>query len=123
MKSLSKIYDQQGVSLLEVMVSILILSTGFLAIASLQTQSLKGIQWAQNRTTGILLAQSYIERVPFDDLDNHHGTSNNQVIDLNNIEYTITINVDPLGTVNQKTVEVIVAYMNRSIRVETIRFP
>jgi type IV pilus modification protein PilV len=123
MKSLPKLHDQHGVSLLEIMVGILILSTGFLGVASIQTQALKGIKWAQHRTTAILLAQSYIERIPFNNLDDNHGSSNNTVMDIDGIEYTISINVDPLGTATQKTVEVIVSYINRSIRVETIRFP
>jgi len=123
MKALQNICDEKGVSLLEIMVGILILATGFLGVASLQTQALKGVQWAQHRTAAVFLAQSYIEAIPFDDLDNNHGSSNGIEIDLDGTKYNVTINVDPLGTVTQKTVEVSVSCLNRSVKIETIRFP
>jgi len=123
MKTVFKIYDQKGISLLEIMVGILILATGFLGVAKLQSQALKGVQWAQYRTTAILLAQSFIESIPFDELDNHHGTSNGVKFDIDNIEYLVTTHVVPLGTVSQKSVEINVAYRNQSVRIETLRFP
>jgi len=121
MKPLLNICDQKGVSLLEIMVGILILSTGFLGVASLQTRALKGIHWAQQRSTAILLAQSQLESIPYDDLDNYHGQSNEE--EFENTEYSITMNIDPLGTATQKTVEVTVSWLNQSINIETIRFP
>jgi type IV pilus modification protein PilV len=123
MKTIPIIYDQKGVSLLEIMVGILILATGFLGVASLQTQALKGVQWAQHRTTANFLAQSYLESIPFDDLDNHHGSSNGKTINLDKNTFFVTINVDPLGTATQKTVEVTVSCLDRFIHIETIRFP
>jgi prepilin-type N-terminal cleavage/methylation domain-containing protein len=123
MKSSLNIYDQKGVSLLEIMVAILILTTGFIGVASLQSRALHGIYWAQHRSTAILLAQSQLESIPFDDLDNHHGSSKQQEFDMDNTKYFVSINVDPLGTATQKTVEVSVSWLNKSIRIETIRFP
>jgi prepilin-type N-terminal cleavage/methylation domain-containing protein len=122
MKPLLKILDQKGVSLLEIMVGILILSTGILGVAGLQTRALYGIKWAQHRSTAIFLGQSELEAIPFDDLDNHHGSSNEKEIDLDNIKYVVKINVDPLGTASQKTVEVSVSWLNKLITIETIRF-
>jgi len=123
MKPLLNIYDQKGVSILEIMVAIFILTTGFLAVASLQSRALQGIHWAQHRSTAILLAQSQLESIPFDDLDNHHGSSNNIEFDLDKTKYVVSINVDPLGTATQKAVEVKVDWLSKSIRIETIRFP
>jgi type IV pilus modification protein PilV len=121
MKPLLNIHDQKGVSILEIMVGILILATGFLGVASLQSRALSGVHWAQHRSTAILLAQSQLESIPFDDLDNYHAQINEEEID--NTKYSVSMNIDPLGTVTQKTVEVSVSWLNQSIRIETIRFP
>jgi len=118
------INDQKGISILEIMVAILILTTGFLAVAKLQSQAMKDLNWSQTRTTAVLLAQSYIESIPFDDLDDFHGESNKKVVDVDNHTYTILTNINPLGNAaTQKTIEISVSWENKTITLETIRFP
>jgi type IV pilus modification protein PilV len=119
---LLNITDEKGISLLEIMVGILILATGILGVAGLQTRALNGVKWAQHRSTAMFLAQSELESIPFDDLDSHHGSSNEKEIELDNTKYFVSINVDPTGTAIQKTVEVSVKWLNKSITIETIRF-
>jgi len=120
-KMISNLKDPKGVSIVEIMVAILILSTGFLAIAKLQSQALKDIRWAQNRSSAIFLAQSYLESIPYNDLDDADGKE--KEITLDKTAFTITTSVNPLGSATQKTVDVEVSWLGNSISLETIRFP
>ena len=55
--------DQAGVSLLEVLIAVLVLSVGLLGIAGLQTANLRNTQSAHQRTVAVLLAVSMSERI------------------------------------------------------------
>lgn len=54
---------QAGVSLLEVLIAVLVLSVGLLGIAGLQTANLRNTQSAHQRTVAVLLAASMSERI------------------------------------------------------------
>lgn len=54
---------QTGVSLLEVLIAVLVLSVGLLGIAGLQTANLRNTQSAHQRTVAVLLATSMGERI------------------------------------------------------------
>jgi len=54
---------QSGVSLLEVLIAVLVLSVGLLGIAGLQTANLRNTQSAHQRTVAVLLATSMGERI------------------------------------------------------------
>jgi type IV pilus assembly protein PilV len=54
---------QAGVSLLEVLIAVLVLSVGLLGIAGLQTANLRNTQSAHQRTVAVLLAASMAERI------------------------------------------------------------
>lgn len=54
---------QTGVSLLEVLIAVLVLSVGLLGIAGLQTANLRNTQSAHQRTVAVLLAASMAERI------------------------------------------------------------
>lgn len=54
---------QRGVSLLEVLIAVLVLSVGLLGIAGLQTANLRNSQSAQQRTIAVVLATSMAERI------------------------------------------------------------
>lgn len=55
--------SQAGVSLLEVLIAVLVLSVGLLGIAGLQTANLRNTQSAHQRTVAVLLAASMAERI------------------------------------------------------------
>ncbi|KPA09477.1 type IV pilus modification protein PilV [Candidatus Magnetomorum sp. HK-1] len=120
MKKVLKIDSQEGVSIVEIMIAIMILSVGFLAIAKLQSKALRDVHWAQKRVTAIFLAQSYMESIPFDDLDSYHG--NKKKVSMDNNDYFITTTVSPLGSATQKSIEINVLWENKSIVLETVRF-
>jgi type IV pilus assembly protein PilV len=54
---------QAGVSLLEVLIAVLVLSVGLLGIAGLQTANMRNTQSAHQRTVAVLLAVSMSERI------------------------------------------------------------
>ena len=60
---LCPIARQRGVSLLEVLIAVLVLSVGLLGIAGLQTANLRNSQSAQQRTIAVVLATSMAERI------------------------------------------------------------
>lgn len=55
--------EQQGFGLIEVLVSLLILTIGLLGMASLQTRSLQMTTGSQSQTQAILLAEDIVERM------------------------------------------------------------
>jgi len=54
---------QAGVSLLEVLIAVLVLSVGLLGIAGLQTANLRNTQSAHQRTVAVLLVANMAERI------------------------------------------------------------
>ena len=60
-----------GFTLIEVLVTLLVLSIGLLGIASLQTQGLRGTHEALLRTQATTLAVDMMERLQADTLDAH----------------------------------------------------
>ncbi|MFC0048936.1 type IV pilus modification protein PilV [Rheinheimera tilapiae] len=55
--------SQQGISLLETMIAVLVLAIGLLGVAGLQTMNLKNSQSAHQRTMAVMLAGSMAERI------------------------------------------------------------
>lgn len=62
-KSSIHLKRQAGVSLLEVLIAVLVLSVGLLGIAGLQTANIRNTQSAHQRTVAVLLAASMAERI------------------------------------------------------------
>lgn len=58
-----QIQRQRGVSLLEVLIAVLVLSVGLLGVAGLQTANIRNTQSAHQRTMAVLLASSMGERI------------------------------------------------------------
>lgn len=58
-----QIQRQRGVSLLEVLIAVLVLSVGLLGVAGLQTANIRNTQSAHQRTLAVLLASSMGERI------------------------------------------------------------
>ncbi|MBF0450176.1 MAG: hypothetical protein HQK75_05700 [Candidatus Magnetomorum sp.] len=122
MKKLPQLYSQEGITIVEIMVAIIILSTGFLAVAKLQSVSVRSVSWAQKKSTAILLAQSYLESIPFNKLDDYHGASKKKTVLMDKNQFFVTTLVDPLGTATQKKVEIKVAWDAQELSFETLRF-
>ncbi|MEW6729371.1 MAG: type IV pilus modification protein PilV [Pseudomonadota bacterium] len=56
MKTPSRFSMQQGIGLIEVLVAVLVLSTGLLGIAALQSNALKNAQSSLNRSQAVMLS-------------------------------------------------------------------
>ena len=54
---------QQGMTMLEVLIAVMILSVGLLGVAGLQTTNLRNSQSAHQRTMAVLLASGMAERI------------------------------------------------------------
>lgn len=67
----------QGFSLIEVLVSLVILSVGLLGIAGLQVRSLKATQDTVQRNTAAMLTKDIIERMRSNLVEASKGTSGN----------------------------------------------
>lgn len=63
MNPVSTLKTQQGISLLETMIAVLVLAIGLLGVAGLQTMNLKNSQSAHQRTMAVMLAGSMAERI------------------------------------------------------------
>jgi len=63
MNPVSTFKTQQGISLLETMIAVLVLAIGLLGVAGLQTMNLKNSQSAHQRTMAVMLAGSMAERI------------------------------------------------------------
>jgi len=80
---------QRGVTLLEVLVSLLVLSIGLLGLASLQTNALRFNQGAFLRTQSTILAYDIIDRMRA-----------NRDEALNTVNYTLALGVTPPAAPN-----------------------
>jgi type IV pilus assembly protein PilV len=65
-----RIQDQKGFTLLEVMISVIILSVALLALAGLQIISIRGNSFGGTMTEAITLARDKIEDLKKDEWDN-----------------------------------------------------
>lgn len=63
MPKLSSFASQQGVSLLEVLIAVLVLGIGLLGVAALQTSGVRNVQSAHERTVATLVAHSLSENM------------------------------------------------------------
>jgi len=79
-----------GFSLIEVMVAILVLAIGILAWAGLQDSNIKGRSTSGRMTTGIELAQSLVEEKAAKALgwsDSHNATNGTENLTVDNVVY------------------------------------
>lgn len=79
--------NQNGVTLVEVLIALVILSIGLLALAGLQVVVIKGNAGSKNLTSAVILAEAKIEQLKSDGFD---SLVNGESQDPNNL-------VDPTG--------------------------
>jgi len=102
-----KIREEKGFTLLEVIISISILTIGILAVASMQATALRGDSFAQSRTEASTWAQDKMEEfmaIPFDSTKLNIGYSETDTPG----NYTVTVNVanGPVNNTRSITVTV-----------------
>lgn len=67
---------QRGLTLMEILITVLILAVGLLGVASMQTQSLKGTANANNRSLAMYLANDITDRMRANRLATGNGKYN-----------------------------------------------
>jgi type IV pilus assembly protein PilV len=75
-----RLKNQKGFTLMEVMISVIILSVALLALAGLQIISIRGNSFGGTMTEAITLARDRIEDLKADDWDNVVAGTDTQVV-------------------------------------------
>jgi len=120
-----RLKDTKAFTLLEVMITLLILSVGMLGLATLQIMAIRGNSFGQQMTIASTLAQNKLEELREDDFDSI-GTGNDVCVDqVNRCTYSRQWLVqDDTPQANMKTVEVRVtwtgAQADRAVSMGTI---
>ncbi len=96
--------NQKGFTLLEVMISVVILSVALLALAGLQIISIRGNAFGGTMTEAITLARDKIEDLKQDDWVNVAGGNDTQVV--RGINYSRYWLVQTVGKTKEVTVTV-----------------
>ena len=105
--------DQKGFTLLEVLISIVILSVALLALAGLQIISIRGNSFGGTMTEAITLAKDKIEDLKRDDWDNVVGGRDTPVVHRGNAQITYARNWTVVqGVNNTREVSVTVSWDN-----------
>jgi len=96
--------NQKGFTLLEVMISMIILSVALLALAGLQIISIRGNAFGGTMTEAITLAKDKIEDLKRDDWSNVASDNDTQVV--RGINYARNWQVQTVGQTKEVTVTV-----------------
>lgn len=118
-KEVTKHWKERGVTLLEVIVATCILTFGLLAVASMQTASIRGNAFANRLTEGGTWAQDKLEELmalPDNDTQLSVGSHDPETAMSGNNSYTIRWTVDPaVPTDNAKLITVTVTWWDRGV--------
>ena len=117
--------NQEGFSLIEVMIALIILSVGLLGIAGLQLTSVQGNAFSSHVTQASILAQNKLENlrnVPYDDPKLTGGQPAEQIT-KSDIVFTIGYDVSLLGNSMKKIITTVgwTDRTNHSISLSTIK--
>ena len=109
---MKQLHQQDGFSLLEVVIAISVFAIGMLAVAGLQTTSITGNFTARQATVSTSLGQAEIERLlalPFDHPDLSATAGNPRSWTEGNYLYRLEVTPDDLFA-NTKTIQLDVEY-------------
>lgn len=98
------IKDKRGFTLLEVMISVIILSVALLALAGLQIISIRGNAFGGTMTEAITIARDKMEDLKRDDWDNVVAGNDTQVV--RGISYARNWQTQTAGNTKEVTVTV-----------------
>lgn len=113
MKATQPLGSNHGFTLIEVMITLVILSIGILAMARLQIAAIRGNGLSQRMTTAASIAEGKIEQLKNTPFANIQAESPTQVT-ASNLNFTREVTVtnnSPMA--NTKTVSVIVTWKDR----------
>lgn len=123
--ALQTVRAYSGFTLLEVLITLVILCVGMLALASLQVMAIRGNSFGQQMTVASMVAQSKLEELREMDFDTVASGTDSCADDANGILYTRQWTVqNDIPQPDMKTVRVTVTWTgceaSRSVAVSTI---
>ena len=113
MKRALSISREEGFTLIEIMITLVILSIGLLALAGLQISAIKGNSFSRRMTTAVIMAEQTIEQIRSTPYSNIQSQSSSQVVASNmnfHRQVDVTDNTGPSS--NTKTVQVTVTWVD-----------
>jgi type IV pilus assembly protein PilV len=114
MTSKSQVSIEDGFTLIEIMITLVILSIGLTALAGLQVSAIKGNTFSKRMTAAVSIANQKLEQIKDTDYANILSESSTQITQSNMLftrQVTVTNN-SPLA--NTKTVNVTVTWSDGS---------
>ena len=114
MKSKPSISSEEGFTLVEIMIALVVLSVGLVALAGLQISAIRGNAFSKRMTTAVSIANEKMEQLKNSSYANILSESSIQVVQSNmNFSRQVTVtNNSPLP--NTKTVNVTVTWSGGS---------
>jgi len=121
--------SQSGFTLIEILITMLILEIGLLGTAALTTGIIRGNYFAKNITTATAIAETQLESVQREGYDNATTTkfpSSAQTVSMGGVNFSRTTNItDDSPAANMKTITVAVNWneannVARSVTLQTI---
>ena len=126
MKSDFLIFHKEGFTLIEVMITMVVLSIGLVALAGIQISAIKGNSFSRRMTTAVSVAEQTIEQIKNTQYDNVQSQSSTQVTAAN-MKFNSQVNVTNTPPTNGKRVEVTVSWSDsgksHDVRLSTIISP
>ena len=126
MKSDFLIFHKEGFTLIEVMITMVVLSIGLVALAGIQISAIKGNAFSRRMTTAVSVAEQTIEQIKNSPYDNVQSQSTTQVTAAN-MNFNSQVNVTNTTPTNGKRVEVTVSWSDsgksHDVRLSTIISP
>jgi len=126
MKSDFLISHKEGFTLIEVMITMVVLSIGLVALAGIQISAIKGNAFSRRMTTAVSVAEQTIEQIKNSPYDNVQSQSTTQVTAAN-MNFNSQVNVTNTTPTNGKRVEVTVSWSDsgksHDVRLSTIISP
>jgi type IV pilus assembly protein PilV len=114
MRSKPSINCQEGFTLVELMIALVVLSVGLTALAALQISAIKGNAFSKRMTTAVTIANAKLEQVKNTSYANIQSESSTQVTAANmNFTRQVTVTNDSPAP-NTKTVNVTVTWKDGS---------
>jgi type IV pilus assembly protein PilV len=113
MKSQPSISIEEGFTLVEIMIALVVLSVGLVALAGLQISAIRGNAFSKRMTTAVSIANEKMEQLKNSSYANILSESSTQVNQSNmNFTRQVTVTNGPLA--NTKTLNVTVTWSDSS---------
>jgi type IV pilus assembly protein PilV len=112
MRSKPTVKSEEGFTLIEIMIALVVLSIGLIALAGLQMSAMRGNTLSKRMTTAVSIANARIEQIKNMPYANIQSESSTQITE-SNMTFTRQVTVsNDIPVANTKTVNVTVTWKN-----------